>query len=70
MRDIFAAVAFGLMLTLLVFTLVCALAVAYNSVSCDDRWPDHEARYELLSGCMVQTDEGWVPSRNVRVVLP
>lgn len=52
----------------LLFALVAVIALlgALSGASCSAKWPDRETRWGLLSGCLVKTSAGWVPSENLR----
>lgn len=51
----------------IIFLLAC-LTMWRSSVSCDDRWSEsiYPHKWRPISGCMVKTDKGWIPSSNVR----
>ena len=52
------------------FSIVLVLVFAFwiDSCVCSARFPDIENRYQIISGCMVKTNEGWIPDDRYRVI--
>jgi hypothetical protein len=51
---------------LLIIIGVVTIVTAKNAIECAAKWPD--SRYNLVSGCLVDTHEGFIPERNVIVL--
>lgn len=59
---------FSLIFSVLLLVVIIVAAYFFNTMSCPARWPDNEAKYGVVTGCMVNWGGTWVPEDRVRVV--
>lgn len=54
----------GLALITAMFGVIAVLILTpFTYVSCNAMYPDIEHKYLVIGGCMVKTDEGWIPAK-------
>ena len=60
-----------LFLAFLGFVLVIVLLIfgmfKLEEYKCRVKYDGYTTRYQYIGGCMIRTDKGWAPSKNLRV---
>ena len=74
-RNVFAGCLGGLVMLViagLLLALVAKFALDpwhdWQTDACQRRWPEKQIQWEWWNGCILQTEEGWVPEKNYRVL--
>ena len=50
------------------FITVVGIKYTVSRISCINRFPNFEKRYNLFAGCMVEKDGIWLPDENIRFI--
>jgi len=58
----------GCVMSLIVGLVVVIGACLIDSASCHARFPGMEASWGPIKGCLVNTEKGWIPAENYRVL--
>lgn len=55
-----------IVMTIVLFVIIFLTAAFVDNYQCASQWQGRKTKWELINGCLVKDNQGWVPSKNFR----